>query len=42
MKTGRHLKFPDGTPMNNLLLSLLDRMDVHHEAFGDSTGKLEI
>jgi hypothetical protein len=28
--------------MSNLMLSLLDKLGVHQENFGDSTGKLEI
>jgi hypothetical protein len=42
LKGGRHLKFPAHTPMSNLLLSLLDRLGVHQDSFGDSTGKLEV
>ena len=37
---GRHLRYPDGTPMANLLLSMLDTVDVHRERIGDSTGRL--
>ena len=39
---GRHLVFPAHTAMSNLLLSLLDKLGVHQDKFGDSTGKLEI
>lgn len=39
-KTGRHLKFPKETPMNNLFLSMLDRVDSPTEKLGDSTGRL--
>jgi hypothetical protein len=38
----RHLVFPAHTPMANLMLSLLDKLGVHQDSFGDSTGKLEI
>lgn len=41
VKTGRHLKYPRETPVNNLWLAMLDRMDVHTEKLGDSTGLLE-
>jgi hypothetical protein len=41
LKPGRHLVFPKDTPMANLFLSMLDRMDVHSESVGDSNGKLE-
>ena len=40
-KGGRHLKYPEGTPMTNLLLSLLDKVGVRTEKLGDSTGRLE-
>ncbi|MEE2718364.1 MAG: DUF1552 domain-containing protein [Planctomycetota bacterium] len=37
---GRHLAFESGTPLCNLYTSLLDRMDVPVDRFGDSTGRL--
>ena len=40
LKTGLHQKFAPDTPLNNLFLSLLDRMGVHAETIGDSTGRL--
>src|SRR5262249_19540175 len=36
----RHLKYPDHTPMTNLLLSVLDKAGVDLETLGDSTGKM--
>jgi hypothetical protein len=41
LKTGRHLKYANETPLTNLYLSLLERMDTPTKAFGDSTGKLD-
>ena len=41
VRTGRHLMYKDEVPMNNLFLSMLDRMGVHTEELGDSTGRLE-
>ena len=41
LKGGRHMRFPRETPMNNLLLSLLDLAGVPTEKLGDSTGRLE-
>lgn len=38
---GRHLAF-EGKPMTNLLLTLLDRVGVHAESLGDSTGVLDV
>lgn len=40
MKGGRHLKYKEGTPLNNLFLTMLNKAGVHSEAFGDSTGEL--
>lgn len=40
LSTGRHVKYANGTPLNNLWLSLLDRMEVSLDGLGDSTGKL--
>lgn len=40
LQTGRHLRFPRETPLTNLWLSLLDRVGVSVDAFGDSTGRL--
>jgi hypothetical protein len=37
---GRHLKYPDHTPMTNLLVTLLDKVGVHEASLGDSTGTL--
>ncbi len=41
LRGGQHLKFARETPMNNLLLSLLDYAGVPTEQLGDSTGRLE-
>jgi hypothetical protein len=41
IKPGRHLRFRRNTPLNNLWLSMLDRMGVAVNEFGDSTGKLK-
>ena len=37
---GRHLRFAPDTPMTNLLLTLLDKMDVPMDNLGDSTGRM--
>jgi Protein of unknown function (DUF1552) len=42
LQTGRHVDVKKDTPVTNLFLSLLDRVGVHNEKFGDSTGKLEV
>ncbi|MEO7653265.1 MAG: DUF1552 domain-containing protein [Bryobacteraceae bacterium] len=41
LSPGRHLIYPKETPMANLYVSLLERMDARQESVGDSSGKLE-
>ncbi|HWF12086.1 MAG TPA: DUF1552 domain-containing protein [Bryobacteraceae bacterium] len=42
MKGQRHLAFPTKTvPTGNLLLSILDRYDIHQDSIGDSIGRIE-
>ncbi len=40
LKTGRHVRYPKETPLTNLYVSMLDRMEAPVDAFGDSTGNL--
>jgi hypothetical protein len=40
MKGGRHLKYPENTPMSNLLMTILDKAGIPQESVGDSTGLL--
>ena len=40
IKTGRHVKYDRNTPLNNLYVSMLDRMGAASESLGDSTGPL--
>ena len=42
IKTGRHIRYPKNTPLNNLFLSHLDRIDSSTEGLGDSTGRLPL
>ncbi|MGB9068711.1 MAG: DUF1552 domain-containing protein [Candidatus Acidiferrales bacterium] len=42
IKGGRHLQYPDMTPMTNLHLALLDKLGVPVEKLGDSTGELNL
>lgn len=42
IKSGRHINCPDPTPLCNLYVSLLERMGVDVEAFGDSTQALPL
>ncbi len=41
VKGGQHLKYPDQTPLANMLLTILDRAGVPEEKFGDSSGKFK-
>jgi hypothetical protein len=40
LEPGRHVRYANETPLNNLWLALLDRMDAGVESLGDSTGRL--
>ena len=43
IKGGRHVRSPRGTPMGNLLLTMLDKANVPNvDKLGDSTGRLEL
>ena len=39
---GRHLVYPAETPMTNLLLAMLDKVEVPTESLGDSTDRLDL
>lgn len=41
MKGGRHLRYENPTPLANLHLSLLDKVGVTLDNFGDSSGKMD-
>lgn len=41
LNSGRYIEYPKETPLNNLWLSLLNRMDVNMQRLGDSTGSLK-
>ncbi len=40
--TGRRITFRKETPMANLYLTLMDRMGLHVENFGDASGRLDL
>jgi len=42
LEGGRHIRHAEQTPMSNLLLTMLDKLDVHVDSLGDSTGLLSI
>ena len=41
IRGGRYVRHPEGTPIANLYVALLDRLGVHVDSFGDSTGRVE-
>jgi hypothetical protein len=41
LKGGRHVRYADGTPLTNLQLTLLDKLGLPLERFGDSTGQVD-
>ena len=42
IKSGRHIKSQNGTPIANLWLSMINAMGVNIDQLGDSTGKLKL
>jgi hypothetical protein len=41
LKGGRHIRYAKETPLANLHLTLLDKLGVHLDQIGDSTGRLD-
>jgi len=42
LKGGLHVRAPDGTPMANAMLSVLNRLGAELDSFGDSSGALDL
>jgi hypothetical protein len=42
IKGNRHVAAPMGTPLSNLLVSLVDRAGIPIDSFGDSSGMLDL
>jgi len=42
IKGGRHIRYPDGTPLANLYLTMLEKLGIDMEKLGDSSGKLNL
>ena len=42
LKKASHLKYPTNTPLANLYLTMMDKLGMPMERFGDSTGKLDL
>ena len=41
IRGGRHVRYPEGTPMTNLFVTMLDRVGADREQIGDSTGQID-
>ena len=41
MRGNRHIRYDNPTPLANLHLTLLDKVGVKLDKFGDSTGKID-
>ncbi len=41
LRGGRHIVYPQNTPLTNLYIEMLDRMGCPVPSFGDSTGRLD-
>jgi hypothetical protein len=41
MKGGQHIRYREGTPLGNLHLTLLDKVGVRLDQFGDSDGRVD-
>jgi hypothetical protein len=41
IRGGRHLRYPKGTPMTNLFVTMLDGVGMREDKIGDSTGRIE-
>jgi hypothetical protein len=39
LKGGRHIRYPKDTPLANLHLTMLDKLGIHADKIGDSTGE---
>jgi len=42
IKANRHVKYPKGTPLANLMVGLMDRFEVKVSKFGDSTAEIDL
>jgi hypothetical protein len=42
LKGNRHVTFPKGTPLANLMLGIMDRFGAQVEKFGDSTAEIDL
>jgi hypothetical protein len=41
LKGGRHIKYPEPTPLANLHLTLLEKAGIRLDSFADSRGRVD-
>jgi hypothetical protein len=39
---GRHIRYPEDTPISNLYLTIMDKLGIQADGFGDSTGRVDL
>ena len=42
IRGNRHVRYPNGTPLSNLMLGLTDRYGVKLQTFGDSNSAIDL
>jgi hypothetical protein len=42
LKGNRHIQYPDETPISNLYLTVMDKLGIQADKFGDSSGKVNL
>lgn len=42
LQGGRHIRYPDDTPISNLYLTIMDKLGIRAGEFGDSTGRVDL
>jgi hypothetical protein len=42
LQGGKHIRYPNDTPISNLYLTVMDKLGLRADRFGDSTGKADL
>jgi hypothetical protein len=42
LQGGRHIRYPQETPVSNLYLAIMDKLGIQADKFGDSTGMVDL
>ena len=42
LKGGRHIRYREDTPISNLYLTIMDKLGIQADKFGDSTGRVDL